>query len=367
MAVFNTKQAFGSGGLTINSNPKGASKTTPAGPGFGYYGAKDLYKPPAGNVLGANASRGGSPSPQPQGQPDYSGVLQQQPSQPSIDFDALIAPAIQGLESAIGPLQQGFEETSAQLKSQAGTQKARATAQTGEAVSTLESRKTSESQNAENAADEARRQFSEVQQGLQARYGGTTGTGGFASEIAGAQTLKNIGAVRQQLSASLGEIDNKIAQVKELGNIALQDIDDTTQANILNAKQNLEAQLANIRRQKGELQSRKAQLAMDAMKIYQNEVARVNSENAQFKQQLFMQQQQAEQRLVSAREKGNQLIEQYKAGNYAPLIQTGQDFVKAGGEFSQSLPGGAQVNFRQPKKEEDDIESIINQISGAKF
>ena len=162
-------------------------------------------------------------------------------------------------------------------------------------------------QRGESAADEARRQYSEISQGLQSRYGSTTGTGKFSNEILGGQTLRNIANVRQQVSSALVQIDDKIQQVQEIGRIAIQDIEDKTRSQVQQARDNLELQLADIRRQKGELQSRKAELASNAMQIYQNTVNQVNAQNSQFLQGLYMQQQSATQQLEMAKQKASSI------------------------------------------------------------
>ena len=52
---------------------------------------------------------------------EYTNMLQQQPQQPQIDFDALIAPALQGLDAAIAPLTQSTENRIGELQQGATT------------------------------------------------------------------------------------------------------------------------------------------------------------------------------------------------------------------------------------------------------
>ena len=249
------------------------------------------------------------------------GIMQEQPQQSQIDFDALIAPAIQGLEAAIGPLQQGALDTQTGIQSSLTNQKAANQANITGQENVLGQARTTQETTAENAVNEARRQYSEIQQGLQSRYGGTTGTGAFASELAGRQTQQNIGKVRQQLSSAMLEIDNKLQQVQEVGRIALQDLEDKASDQIRQSKNQLDMQLAEIRRQKGEIQANKATLAANAIQLFQTTVNNVNAQNAQFKQNLYLQQQAAEQNLKLAQQKAQGISESYQQDSFSNIGQ----------------------------------------------
>lgn len=257
-----------------------------------------------------------------------------QPAQPSIDFDALIAPALQGLEQAIGPLNQGYQDNVTSINSAKANQIASTNSSIKGQVDTLGQAKTTQEQQAANAADEARRQYSEIQQGLQARYGGTTGTGAFATELAGRQTLQNMGQTRQQLSNAVLAIDQKKQQVEEVGRIALQDIEDKARDALSQAKNQLDTAIANIRRQQGELQSRKAELAANAIQIYQNTVSQINAQNAAFKQNIYLAQLQAGQKLDSALQTAQSSTQSFTSN--LPGIQAATMSTPVGG--TKSLP-----------------------------
>lgn len=292
---------------------------------------------------GGTSGGGGQTAQQSSGQSsgqDYSGVMQSVPEQPQIDFDALIAPAIQGLEAAIGPLQQGTEGTVQGLQTNLANQKAATQANISGQTATLGQARTTQQTAGENAVNEARRQMAEIQQGLQSRYGGSTGTGAFAGELVGRQTQANIGKVRQQVSAAMLEIDNKLVQVQEIGRIAVQDLEDKTADQIRQAKNQLDMQLADIRRQKGEIQANKAAMAANAIQIYQTTVNNVNAQNAQFKQNLALQQAAAEQNLRLAQEQAKGIVGSYQGTNFntsmtTPVAgQTTQETTETGGQLN---------------------------------
>ena len=286
--------------------------------------------------------------------------MQEVPSSPGIDFDGLIAPALQALDESVAPLQQSYDTTVQGIEQTRGRRAAETQTNITGQENTLNQARTREQQEGESAANEARRQFSEIQQGLQSRYGGTTGTGAFASELAGRQTMKNIGNIRTQLSNAMVQIDDKLGQVKEIGRIALADIEDNALQEKSQAKNQLESALADIRRQKGELQSRKAEMAMQAMQQYQGLVADINARNTAFKQDLYVKQQAAEQRLQGALSKASQTAQGYSMQDWksmgqqiSPLIQQGLNTTISG-----NIAGGGKISIGtfkpQPAKEEDE-------------
>jgi len=273
-----------------------------------------------GQVLGAStqakATGGGGGVGAGLSQPTYSNPpLEDAPQQGGIDFDALIAPAIDGLEAAISPLNQGFADTQSSIQAGAGRQTADTNREIGAQVSTLESGKAKSMSSAENAQDQARRQYSEIQQGIQSLYGGSTGTGAFATELAGRQTTQNIGQIREGLSAALQDADNRLIQVRELGRVALVDIEDKAREQINQARNELNSNITQIRMKQGELRSRKSELAMQAMQFYQQQVSEVNARNTAFKQQLYQQQKAAESALMAKRSSAQQVAEQYQLFN----------------------------------------------------
>lgn len=343
-------QAVKSGGLKINYQPK------PAAP---------APNPVQQGVLGASTVRpsgvsGGGGAPAPAAAPAQA-PYQDVPSSPGIDFDGLIAPALQALDESIGPLQSSYDTT----VQGAEATRLRRTDETNQQVAaqsaTLEQNRTKEQQGSESAANEARRQYNEIQQGIQAKYGGTTGTGGFATELAGSQTLRNIGDIRTTLSNAMSQIDDKLGQVKEVGRIALSDIEDRAMQEKSQAKDQLDSALADIRRAKGELQSRKAEMAMQAMQQYQALVSDIGARNTAFKQQLYLQQQDAETKLKQAMSKASSTAQSYTPQDFLSLAQQFSPLVKQGlnPTVSGNLQGGGKVSIGAFTPQKDDEENLF--------
>lgn len=311
-----------------------------------------------GQVLGASTYSGGAaPSNQQAGPaPEIP-----QPGAPSIDFDALIAPALAGLDAAIAPLQQSNAADIAGINTNAqqarDTTNQSITAQTntiGQAQNTQKQYETS-------ASDAARRQYSEIQQGLQSRYGGTTGTGAFAAEQAGTQTLRSMADIKTNAANAQAQLSDKLQQVQEVGRTALAHIESDLQDQIAKAKSNLEMSLADIRNQKGQLMARKAELAANAVQLYQQTVNQVNTANAQFKQQLYSQQQAAQQNLELALQKASGIAQAATPEELMQYVQSLQPIINSNFTPTYTTKSGGGSISLTPTKKATGIDATINE------
>jgi hypothetical protein len=316
------------------SSTAGQQYSSPIGPVNQNAGMARINALTGGSSVGGGQPGGGVTSGILSGQYD-----QAQPQQPSLDFDAMIAPALQALDEAVNPAQEQYQGTLGQIE--AGRVRGQTQTQSAldQAIAAANLQKTQNAQNTEGAVNEQRRGLSEVSKGLQARYGGTTGTGAFATELAGAKTLGNIAQIRQNFTNAATGIENKLQEVRQTATLALQDFEDQANNQKLAAKNQLDQTLNQIRLAKGELQGRKAEMASQAVQFYQQQLAQVNAANAQFKQNFALQLASAEQKLNSAKtsiaEKAaalkifntadkNTVIFNPKTGDYSPVDTSGQ-------------------------------------------
>ena len=318
-----------------------------SGPGPEGYGAYD----PTGGFTPANTGTvlGTSQAPTPSGGGAQAGggeqqqgaPMEQPQAQPQIDWNAIYAPAIAAYQNLMdvtqnqlpGMLAEITGETGAQvgglqreLATRTGEYGQQATTATGEAAA-FAGEQTGQ---AKSAISEARRQASELQQGIQARFGGTTGTGGFVSEQLGAQAMRNIGQTRQGLQQvlakssialkdTLGQIERATSQLQT--QVAGQIADIESRATVLKqqARDTLNQRVAEIGARMGETETAKAQARQSEMSNYQSYVQDVNTRNTSFKQQLYVQAQQGQQAL-------------------SKLAAQAQD------EYKINLPGGQQIS-----------------------
>jgi len=271
-----------------------------------------------GSVMGASTGgrQSGTPSPISGGQDFSSAPMEAMPQNDGgVNFDAIINPILASLDQTEAEAQSLFGQQEGDISAGKETSRKRLETTQNTQKGLLESGATRQKQEGESAADEARRQFAEVQQGIQGLYGGTTGTGAFATELAGRDTFGRIADIRQTVSGALKEIDDKKVQIEELGRIALEDIDNSARDQITQARSQLNSTLATIRGQKGELASKKAEMAMNAMQNFKALQAEVEARNTAFKQQLYINQQTAAEKLAQAQNRAKAVAESFKVYN----------------------------------------------------
>ena len=238
-------------------------------------------------------------------------AMEQAAPEPQIDWNAIYAPAIAAYQNLMdvtqnqlpGMLQQITGETGEQvggLQRELATRTGDYAGQRTKATGAAETFAGEQRGEAKSAIAEARRQAAELQQGIQARYGGTTGTGRFVSELLGQEAMRGIGKTRQGLQQvlaksnialrdTLGQIDRAVSQLQT--NVAGQIADIESRATNLKqqARDTLNQRIAEIGTKVGEAETAKAQARMSEVLNYQDYVRQVNERNATFKQNLYVQ------------------------------------------------------------------------------
>lgn len=258
------------------------------------------------------------------------GYEQAQPQQ-QIDWDAIYAPALNAYRELANIIQGGLAGTQARIGSEAeqniagletelGLREGQLGQQREQATSEYEQFRGGEERRTESAIAEARRQANELMQGIQSRFGTSTGTGQFTSELLGREAMRGIGQYRTGLQETIGKakvaLENTIGQIDQSLNslreqVALQISNVRQQATSLKeeARQNVMEQVAQINARVGETETAKAQQRTSALQQYRQYVQEVNARNTQWEQQLYVQAQQMQQGLNQLK---SQAVEEFK-------------------------------------------------------
>lgn len=191
-------------------------------------------------------------------------------------FDQIVSPLIQTLESQVAPAQQYANEAITNFQSQGQTALGKNQTNLQSGLNQLGQRQTAAENTTQSAINDARRQFSELSQGLSSKYGQVTGVGSFAEAILGGQTQRNIAGFQNQLYQSVQQIQDAKFQVQRVAEDTAREIQDATNARITQARKDLNDTINNIRSKVGEIQSTKAQWTVDAIKAYQKNVFDAN-------------------------------------------------------------------------------------------
>jgi len=262
--------------------------------------------PPAPRVI-QQAGGGGGQAPAPAPAPATTAApqppMESKPAMPSIDWDAMFAPALEAYDKLAATMQPQYETTVKEIGAGGEQQVGEVRGEEERRMSALGQQRTRETRRGESAIAEARRQAAEMQRGIQARFGGLTGTGKFASEILGAQAMRNIGQARAVMQETMGQIGQAEENLRSETTRLINNINENVSLAKERARHYLDQQLAQIAVSKGELEARKAERRIEVLQNYQAQVQDVEARNTQFRQQLFQDAQRAQQEIDALKQR----------------------------------------------------------------
>lgn len=250
-----------------------------------------LYTPRVlSSSTGAGGGGGATQAPQRQTFEQYSAQAPQQnlPSQPSVDWNAMYAPAFSALEQFQSTLQPTYETTVKEAERTALGQKGEVSAEEAKRLGITGQNRAAEETRTKGAIAEARRLASEAMQGIQARFGGTTGAGGAYSEILGAQATRNIAASQQALQQTMMQIHQEEAGIRDWATRSAREIDDQLETAKEKTFNWLQGALAGVAQARGTLETEKAQQKINLLNNYHSTLQQIEAQNTAFKQQLFL-------------------------------------------------------------------------------
>lgn len=269
---------FGGSKAYVSPLPSGGSNNSGAVLGASTQQQGPIGPPPPPSS--GQSSGSGFAAPSPTGE---SGLLEQAPQAPQdSDFDGLVAGALDALNQAEGALQGNLQANLGDIDTRSSGLKSDIASAKDAQLQGLQAQRTREQGRADSAISEARRLASQLQQGVQSRFGGSTSAGGAVSEILGSQAIQSIGGLRQSLQETLGQIDLAEQNVQAEATRQLDQIEREMLSLKQQAQADFRSQLANIAQQRGELESRKAAAKLDALENYRQQVAAINARNLDF-------------------------------------------------------------------------------------
>lgn len=254
------------------------------------------------------------------------------PSAPETDWDALFAPAFGALDLQQQLLGSEYNVLTQEAEADVGQQLKELETERETRLGGLQARRTQEQQTSESAVSEAKRIGSEIMQGIQSRYGTSTGTGGFAGELIGRETVRNVAGIRQAVQNTMNEIGRAEESIKSEISNKISSLN--TWYN--NAKKEiglrLNQQLADISTRRGELEVDKGLKREAAIQEARDFLAQIQLQNNEYANKIKLE-------MI---ESGN-VIEQIKAraAQQANVAQTNTP------DISFSAPGEQPVQYGQ--------------------
>lgn len=327
------------------------------------FGGGQVLGAATGPSFGGGAPAGGAV---PQGIP-----LEQAPQAPSLDFDALIQPGLEALGQAEQAAQGLFSASEAGIETsrQQAVGRAELAGEEGAAAVTSAERKAEAA--GKGAVGEQRRGFGEVARGLAARFGSAISTGLGAEAIAGRQALQNISSIRAGLAETIQDLGTRRESIRSVTQNAIKEAEANAVNQKTNAKAGLQSALADIGSRRGELQSRRAELVFGAIESFRQTVSDVNARNTQFQQQLFQQQEAADQKIQAAVARAQQTADNLPSfelspgqTKFIPTSSLGEDFGLPEGTDITSGQAGPFTTFSSPGGSDESTDERINRLFG---
>lgn len=180
---------------------------------------------------------------------------------PELDISA----GLQSLDAYGQTLTDNLPGNEQQLGSEAGINIGQIQGAQQEAQGNLDLQRGSATAAGESAIAEARRVGSELNQGIQARFGGTTGTGAFSSEIVGRDVAGNIQDNRGIVQQRMAELDQAEVSVDRDAQQQIFAVNTRLTEAKNQLRRQLKEDLAQINIRKGELEMQKSQARMNVM------------------------------------------------------------------------------------------------------
>jgi len=344
------KSYTSSGGSNLFSSSSANNTTTsvPVPNAYSYQtsspGVSQPVTQPSGSILGASTSGGTDQQQQAPMEPAPDGT--------EINWDEIYAPAFDALNQAEQGLQSSYQAGLGEATSGTASRKANLASEEQARMENFGQQRTGETKRTEGAISEARRMASQLLQGLQSQYGGSTGTGAFRGEQIGAAATQNIAGNRAALQTALTGIASSETALQQKV-LQLQNEEDRglEQAK-LQLRANLDRELGAIASERGKLSVDKGLQRADALQNYRAALADVEARNTQFKQQLYVQAQQQAQKLSTLKQSAQ---EKYSANLKAANLTNGQQ-ITVGNKVYQPMPtSSGDIQY---------LEGSVNQVEG---
>src|SRR3990167_482333 len=276
------------------------------------------------------------------------------------NFDELITPVLEGLAQSENAARAFFETQVGEIEKGAKRRVETAETQRSEQQAKLTRTQTREEQRGESAIGEARRGFTELSKGLAARYGTGISTGVGATAILGRESMRAIGQIRTNLQESVNDINLTRQAVEDQSNRAIRESEADAQSLKQQAGAQLQQSLAEIATRRGELQTKRMELILQARQNDQTSVANINARNVAFQQKVYLAQQDAQNKLKLAIERVQSNVNDIDA----KLFNTsrGVEAYKVQGGNVTQIPIQRATGAGSVLQGEDELDEILNQI-----
>jgi hypothetical protein len=214
-----------------------------------------------------------------------------------------------------------------------------------EGQTSVESAKMGVKKDEQNALSAARNLYQELNQAGIQRFGGSSSAGEFANQLLGREFQKNVGKAFETSGNNMQKLVEKGIQIKQNYDTQLQSLETQKQGALAQAKDVFRQRLDQINNTRLGLSENKAQLKLQALQQLRSEAMAISQQHEQFRQQLYLQSQAADQNLKAS-------ISQYRSTAMTPtsLDAQGNPVMSQFGTNQQAQTGTLQGGVATGKK-----------------
>lgn len=263
--------------------------------------------------------------------------LQAQSGPSEEEINALYQPSLNYLGQAESQLRSQFPQFQQEAEALYGANRGQLESQRGSALGQVEQGKQQAQRKTEDVISASRRLFQELQQANRQRFGGSA-AGQFASEIQGREFQSNRSDVQRDLNQTLAALQQQATNIDTDFSARIQQLEAQKMQSLNDANRQFQDRLLEINRQRGELETNKAQMRLAELQTLRDRIYQINLQQFQFQQQLQAQREAAQMEL------------QQNASNLTGFGQAASGAVSnlnpqlLNGNVSTITPGQAQVS-----------------------
>lgn len=310
------------------------------------------YPATEGRVMGATtttqprqAVRKSSPAPVQSSQPvqSYDYALPE-PSYNEPDVNAIYGPQMEYLSKAEAQLRSDLPTYEKEVDTNFATNKSQLDTNRNKTMGDISSQQLAGERKYEDAGTAARRLFQEQQMGMSQRFGGASSAGEAGQAIVGQELQRQLGSNQRGLVDFTSQIERQKTNIDQQYNTDIMGLEQQKQTALSQIRRDFQSKLLEIAQNRAQLESAKAQMRMQALMDFRNQVYGIQLQNAQFKNAVNLQREQAMQSISQNAS---------RMGGYANAAQS------AYSSFAPSSGTAIQMSGGQP-----DVQGAMNNYMG---
>lgn len=196
----------------------------------------------------------------------------------------------------------------------------------------------------QNAIASARRRYSELNQGVKQRFGGTNSAGEFAQQFYGREFQKQLGEVQNTHGKNISMLQDKASQIEAEHAANLKTITFQRDAAKAQAQIEFQKQLDEISQAKGQIAQAKAERKIQALLGYKQSLMQTEQQFTTFAQQMALQKQaqqadlEKQARQLASSYTTQAPVSQYKLNSSQPISNTASGMINQGSLTGQVGP-----------------------------